>query len=296
MPKCGSCGKNYDDPSVMELVRNQDNRWVSVCRSCLDQGIDVNTVQTNNIAVDEHAIALADKPSIDVTLLDDPMENVKKLLDSLRNVRQSRERMGRSRSHERRQIDLVVHFSMSRDDTRHEGTVKDFSQGGLKIVTAYQLSKGQIVQFDWNIPLPPAMARTLQSMAEVRRIVKNNEGLYEVGFKFVTKQQADSGANRRKHRRYKCDMLVYYFRKGSNYMSSGKVKDISQGGCQMRLDDKLEQSEIVSVRLLGGGGTRGDLVGKVQVCRVAPKEVYYLTGCAFEQMRMEQAPAPATKT
>ena len=287
MPKCGSCGKNYDDPTVMELVRNQDNRWISICRHCLDHGVDVNTVEKGNIAVDDHALATADTPSIDVSLTGDSLANAKKLLEALRNLRQSRERVGRSRGHERKQVELTVHFTLSRDDTRHAGTVKDFSQGGLRVVTAYPLTKGQVVQFDWNIPLPPAMARMLQSTAEVRRVIKNEDGQYDAGFKFMARAM-DKGANRRRFRRYKCDMVVYYQRPGSELMTRGKVTDISQGGCQMHLDEKLEPNEVFQVRLIGGGGARGDLVGSMRVCRVVPREVSYETGCAFEKMRMEQ--------
>ncbi len=292
MPKCSSCGKNYDNPTVMELVRNQDNRWVSICRSCLEQGVDVNQVKPGHIAVDDLALATADVPVIDVSLSANAVENAKKLLDSLRNLRQSKERVGRARSHERKKVELTVHFTLSRDDTRHEGTVKDFSQSGLRLITSHPLTRGQVVQFDWNIPLPPAMAKVLQSAAEVRRAVKNDDGLYDVGFKFRPRQ-ADKGANRRRFRRYKCDMPVYYQRQGSVFMARGKVSDISQGGCQMQLDEKLESGEIFDVRLIGGGGSRGDLVGSMRVCRVVPREVWFETGCAFEKMRMEQQPGAA---
>lgn len=293
MPKCGSCGKNYDAPSIMELVRNQENRWVSVCRPCLDMGIDINKVHRENIAVDEQVLASTEMPAIDVTLSHDSMANARKLLDSLRNLRQSKERVGRARSHERKQVELTVHFTLSRDDTRHEGTVKDFSESGLRITTHHQLTRGQVVQFDWNIPLPPAMARMLQSTAEVKRVTKNDDGLYDVGFKFMTRQ-SDKGANRRRFRRYKCDMLVYYQRPGSQLMTRGKVSDISQGGCQMRLDEKLDSNEVFTVRLIGGGGSRGDLVGSMRVCRVIPREIVFETGCAFEKMHMEQIPGHVT--
>lgn len=291
MPKCNSCGKHYDDPSIMELVRNQDNRWVSLCRHCLDMGVDINLVRSGNIAVDEHALATADQPSIAITPTGDALENARQLLEALRNLRQSRERVGRARSHERKQVELTVHFTLARDDTRHEGTVKDFSESGLRVVTNLQLAKGQVVQFDWNIPLPPAMARMLQSTAEVKRATRNDDGTYDVGFKFMTRQ-SDKGANRRRHRRYRCDMVAYYQRTGANMMSRGKVSDISQGGCQMRLDEQLEPNEVFTVRLIGGGGSRGDLIGSMRVCRVVAREVIFETGCAFEKMHMEQQPEP----
>lgn len=296
MPRCGSCSRNYDDPGVMELVRNQENRWVAICRNCLDQGVDVNQVVQGNIAVDEHALQTADKPVIDVTLSGDPFENAGKLLESLRNLRQSKERVGRARTHERKQVEMVVHYTLARDDTRHEGTVKDFSQSGLRVVTSQNLPKGQIVHFDWNIPLPPSMARVLQSAAEVRRITKTDDGLYDIGFKFLARQ-SDKGANRRRFRRYKCDMLVLYQREGDEIVSSGKVRDISQGGCQMRLDENLASGEVFKVRLVGGGGARGDLVGTMRVCRVVPRDdIIFETGCAFDQMRMEQPPGLSPKS
>ncbi len=81
---------------------------------------------------------------------------------------------------------------------------------------------------------------------------------------------------------------MYYQRNGSAVMSHGRVSDISQGGCQMHLDEALEQGEVFHVRLIGGGGTKGDLVGSMRVCRVIPREVEFETGCAFEKMRMEK--------
>ncbi len=289
MARCGACGKNYDDSTVLELVRNQDNRWIPVCRFCMEQGVDISEILPQNIAVDEVALAAADKPVIDVTLTNDALDNARKLLESLRNLRQSKERVGRARSHERKSVELTIHYTLSRDDTRHEGTVKDFSQSGLRVITGHQLHKGQMVQFDWNVPLPPAMARVLQSSAEVKRVIKNDSGTFDVGLKFITRP-VDKGANRRRFRRYKCNMTVYYKRENSELYTVGKVSDISQGGCQMRLDEALEKNELFTVRLIGGGGARGDLVGTMRVCRVLPREVDFETGCSFEAMRMEAQP------
>ena len=160
MPKCGSCGQNYTDPTVMSLVRRADNRWISICRDCIEAGVDVNQVENANIAVDDTALSVAEAPSIDVTLHRDPMLNAQKLYNALRDLRLTSEKVGRTRGHNRKKTNLTVHFTLSRDDTRHQGTVKDFSEGGLRITTAYPLAKGQIIRFDWNIPLPPAMARS----------------------------------------------------------------------------------------------------------------------------------------
>ncbi len=289
MAKCSACGKNYDSTIPLELVRNQDNHWVAICRSCMEQGVDIEKVVPPNIAVEDAALEAADTPAVDVTLAKDPLDNAKNLLESLKNLRQSKERAGRARAHERRAVELIVYYTLARDDTRHEGIVKDFSQSGLRVTTDHQLTKGQIVQFDWNVPLPPAMARMLQNSAEVKRVVKNESDTYDVGLHFLTRA-VDKGANRRRYRRYKCNMVTYYRRKGSELYTMGKVTDISQGGCQMQLGESMDSGEVFTVRLIGGGGAKGDLVGTMRVCRVVPREVDFETGCAFEQMRMEAQP------
>ncbi|MDR0361227.1 MAG: PilZ domain-containing protein [Planctomycetota bacterium] len=296
MPKCDSCGNFYDDPNDLELVRNKDNRWVSICRACSGRGVDVDLVTAAKIAVDDSAMALADKPGVDIPVAaGDPIKNAAGLLEALRNLRQTTERVGRIRAHERRKIELTVNFSLVRDDVVHEGIVRDLSQNGIKINTRRQLDKGQIVQFDWKPPLPPALANILQGTAEVRRVTKNTDDTFDVGLRFVNRN-AGKGANRRRFRRYKCDMRAYYQRDGSEIMAQGQVKDISQGGCQMMAKEPFDTADKFTVRLMGGGGSRGDLVGTVQVCRVIPREVEYEIGCAFIQMRMGRLGESRQKT
>lgn len=284
MPRCTSCGRNYDDLSAIELVRNNDNRWIAVCRSCMDMGVDINTLQPTLLAVDDKSAD--DTLAIEIPASGNPLEDAKKLLESLRNLRRSKERVGKPRSFERRAIELTVHFSLSRDDTRHEGLVKDFSQGGLRVITTYPLTKGQIVRFDWNTPLPPALSRMLQGTGEVRRSIKGEGNTYDVGFKFLTRP-SDKGANRRRFRRYRCDLLVFYRRQKSEVISRGRVVDISQGGCQLNLNEKLESNEVFWVRIVGGGGTKGDLTGMMRTCRIIAHLPKYETGCSFEKMNVE---------
>jgi hypothetical protein len=293
MPRCVACGKNYDNPSQIELVRNQEDRWVLVCRDCLRQGVDTGNLQNINISMEGQAASVEKVPAIDATLSPDPMENVKRLLASLKDFHHKTERMGRVRSHERKQIELAAYFTMARDDTRYEAKIVDFSNSGIRFVTSRPVSKGQILRFDWNIPLPPSMARGLQNSGEIRRVVQLENGNFEVGVMFMARQPDRGGANRRRFRRYKCDMLAYYQTRDSGMMSHARVTDMSQGGCQMRLDEKLEKDDAILVRMLGGGGARGDLVGSMRVCRVIPRDVTFETGCAFERMRLEQQPGRA---
>ncbi|MDR1520447.1 MAG: PilZ domain-containing protein [Planctomycetota bacterium] len=290
MPKCGACGKNYNDPAQIELVRNQEDRWVPVCRECLEQGVDTSQLRLDKVAVDNHVASMDIAQAIDVTLAANPMDNVRKLLAAFKSLRQSKERKNWAKRRERKQIELTAYYTMARDDNRYEAKIVDFSPSGIRIATNRAIAQGQILQFDWNIPLPPSMARVLQSTGEVRRVVKHDNGTYDIGIRFMARQ-SDKEANRRRFRRYKCDMTAYYRCRGSDLMLIGQITDISQGGCQMRLDEKLETNNVLEVRMIGGGGAKGDLIGKIRVCRVIPRDSYFDTGCCFEKMSM--APQPA---
>ncbi|MDR2391200.1 MAG: PilZ domain-containing protein [Planctomycetota bacterium] len=295
MPKCGACGKYYDNPSQIELVRNQDDRWILVCRDCLRRGVDTDFLQNDNIALEGHAASIENEKNsaIVATLSPDPIENVKRLLAALKEFHHKNERMGRVRSHERKKVALTVYYTMARDDARYEARIIDFSNSGIRFTTSRPVHKGQILQFDWNIPLPPSMARVLQNTGEIRRSIRLENGDFEVGVMFMARQPDKGGANRRRFRRYKCDMLAYYQPRDSEMMSLARVTDLSQGGCQMRLDKKLEKNDVILARMIDGGGSRGDLVGTLQVCRVIPRDMVFETGCAFERMRMERQPGRA---
>lgn len=288
MPKCDSCGVFYDDPGDLEFVRNKENRWVPICRPCQEKGVDVNLVAVRNIAVEEAVLRMADKPGIDVNLVGgDPVASARKLLQSLRTLRQVNEKEGRVRNHTRHSFDITIEFTLARDDALHAGVVKNLSQGGMLVHTDKVLTRGQIVQFDWKGSAPPNMTTALQGSAEVRRVTKNNDGTFAIGFRFV-KRQVMNGANRRRFRRYRCDMPAYYQREKSNMIRLGRVTDISQGGCQLELDEELAANESFFVRLVGGGGNRGDLIGTMQVRRMIKKEMLFEAGCAFQQMRIER--------
>lgn len=290
MAKCSSCNTNYDNPADIELIRNSDNRWVPVCKNCLEKGVQVDSISPT-AAVDKNILATIEQPSIDVSLVrEHPLENIRSLLSSLRNIRKTAERserVGRVRTHERKSVEITVSFSLARDDTPNDAVIRDLSKSGVKITTRRKLERGQIVQFDWNSRVPPHVAGMLQGAAEVRRVVKNDDGTFDAGLRFV-KRQVAKGANRRRFRRYKCDIPIYYQREESEIMTLGLVKDISQGGCQLHLDESLDMGEIISVRLMGGAGVKGDLVGTLKVCRATTKDAIVEIGCAFVQMKMEK--------
>lgn len=292
MPKCGSCGTVYENPSDLDLVRNQANRWIPICRSCIEKGVDVDSVKAPAV-VDESVVKeAAIEAPITVALRrdesgSDTFANIPRLLAALRSMRVKSEDKGRIREHERHSIELTILFRLARDDMPYAGLIKDMSQGGLLMRTRRALSKGQILHFDWNVPLPPSVTQLLQSAAEVRRVAPTENGWLEVGLRFVQRQLAKE-ANRRRFRRYKCEMDAYYQREGSEVITRGHVRDISQGGGQFFLCEALEVGEVIHARLVGNQTMKGDLVGTVKVCRVMQRGPEFETGCAFIKMVMEK--------
>ena len=286
MAKCAGCNKDFEDQDQLELMRNNEGRWLPVCAECRGSGVDVNSLQMPQ-AVTESALKAAAETGIEIPSLENssPLQNLHKLFHSLRAIRMKVEKAGRSRGHDRHNIEMIIRFTLARDDTPHDAVVKDLSVGGLKMLTKRNLLKGQIMQLDWAVPLPPAISRMLQSAAEVRRVTLLDDGQYEVGLRFVKRQLAKE-TNRRRFRRYKCEMDIFYQRENSEIMSCGKVRDISQGGGQVFIDEKLDVGELLTVRLVGGAGNRGDLTGLIKVCRVILRGYEYEAGCAFVRMKM----------
>lgn len=288
MPKCNSCSEFFDQPSDLELVRTTDNRWVSMCRNCRSKGINPDDVKQVHLAVEDAAMDMAEKQGIDVSVIQgDPIANAQKLLEALKTMRLTTEKVGKVRGHERHSVDMTVSFTLARDDVSHEGFVKDLSQGGMLIMTHKKLERGQILQFDWKNPMPSALSSMLQNQAEVRRVARNTDDTFSIGLKFI-KRQAAKSSNRRRFKRYKCDMLAYCQLGGSDMMQLGKVTDISQGGCQLMLDTEVAPQDKFFLRIIGGGGDRGDLVGSVQACRVIPRDMEFEIGCSFVKMRIER--------
>lgn len=281
MPKCASCGHEYAEGDL-HLMRTKNNRWVSLCKTCHANGVDVNTLK-QHAPVDTTKVAAVDKP----------LDLAKQLLDKLREHRTNKQ-PDDDEQMETGQTEMTIHFRLANDNTRHAAVVREYAKDHFDVTSKFEPTKGQLVLFDWNIPLPPALTELLQETADVRAVQKMDDGEFSITFKPVPRQ-IDDGAKLRHFRRYKCDMPVYYTRDKSVLLSNGRVSNISQGGCQMHLDEELNQGEVVTARLVGGSGGRGDLVGTMRICRVVARDTTFETGCAFVQMKQETVQAQNTK-
>ena len=299
MPNCDACGEDRPEDDL-KFLRNHETQWVSVCNACLAKGVNPDTVQPA-VAEDEDdmpdgagakAEGDAEAGGIPPILIaapagETPYIAIPKLLAALRNLRLRKERRGKTRAHERRALEIAIRFALARDDTYHDAVIRDISPDGMSMTSERKLERGQLLQFDTNLPLPPAVAQLLKGSAEVRRAVPENGG-FSYGLRFVQSQSA-KGANRRRFRRFKCEMAAYYRRDGSACVARGDVRDVSQGGVQMFVDEKLEPGEIIRAHFRGRTGpfAKNDLIGTIKVGRVLPRGLEWEAGCAFVQMKME---------
>ncbi len=193
------------------------------------------------------------------------------------------------RESERYVANLLMRFTMLRDDQVYAGRVLDISRGGMRFLTQRPLDKGQIVCIEvGNARGNDPLVALLQSGAEVRRVKQVEEDRYEVGVRFVTHGRTHA-ENRRRHRRHDVDFSAYYLRTGSEITYRGEVGDISQGGVRFLLDEGLEQNEQLAIMLRAESDSfmRADLRGIVRVCRLRQIDKRrYEAGCAFVKVRL----------
>jgi hypothetical protein len=193
------------------------------------------------------------------------------------------------RESERYVANLLMRFTMLRDDKVHAGRVLDISRGGMRFLTRRPLERGQVVCIEvGNARGNDPLVALLQSGAEVRRVKQVDEEQYEVGVRFVTRGRTHA-ENRRRHRRHDVDFSAYYLRTGSEITYRGEVRDISQGGVRFQLDEPLEENEQLAIMLRAESDAfmRADLRGIVRVCRLSKLENRrYDAGCAFVKVRL----------
>lgn len=271
MPNCMRCGEAVPRRSDLTLVRGESGRWEIVCHKCND---------TSPESADEGGSVAAVPAS--------PGEAFQRLRGILQTLLEEREiespRRAYERQHQRQPADLQLEFTLLRDDAVHEGRVHDLSRGGVRFSTSRELSKGNII----NLVVTGTSDETplIRSAAEVRRVTFTDDGMYDVGARFV-KRSLTHEDNRRRFRRYDADMVVYYQREGADSTCRGDVCDVSQGGTRVVVDEAIEKDEEFSVILRGEGGRfcKADLVGKARCLRVKQLNAReWEIGCSFRKV------------
>jgi c-di-GMP-binding flagellar brake protein YcgR len=305
MPKCSLCGKNVQTKAELVLTRNAENRWVTLCSECVqDKPTEVaKEAPVPESAPDEERSlrTMQEKVGSQHTPpLRRPQAHVE---HDLREMTQKFEQMRDSlkkfdvpdeapRSHERKTerhvANLSVSFSLMRDDEICQGRIRDISQGGMRFVTNKKVDEGQIIMFEVGVENKNKSKTRLISGGEVKRVIPLEDGRFEIGVMFVRRSRARE-ENRRLFRRYKADMAAYYTPKGGEYVAKAKVKDISQGGFRLVLDELMETDAEMKVRVRGESGVflKSDLQAEVRIIRIRlVKPGEYEAGCNFLQVGM----------
>ncbi len=292
MPKCSLCHKSVANKKDLTLVRNKQGRWVVLCVNCNQ------AAQGGQKAAKQAPAHASSGPSslripkaLRARRLAETQETFEKIREMLRHIHTKNTEITRTheREHERRSTNLEVRFKLQRDNELYTGLVQDISEGGMCFITKQKLSVGQVILLEVNAMSGESNTQMLHSTGEVRRVMEQGDGTCEVGIRYVQRIRANED-NRRRYRRYKANMAVYYSLSGSEYMVKGKVLDISQGGARFILDEQVKVGDEFAVILRGEGRNplKADLYGMARAMRVKRLgRDEYEVGCEFLEVRAQ---------
>lgn len=283
MPECKVCGTKVELRDDMTAIRGEDGRWIAVCDACSGKGTSASDDDTST---DQKRPKTAGNDGAE-----NLVDSIRQVLEVLRSEREKGESApgNPKREHERFEAELIVTYSLVRDDEQHKGRVRDISAGGMRFLTKRRLTRGQILHLAVDVPEDHPSRDMFGDTAEVRRVQELGNGVNEVGIRFVRRTRGKV-PNRRLAKRFAARLAAYYQRPGSELTLKGLAEDISQSGACLILDEKVEKGEQLTVRLRGKVAPflAADLCGQVGVVRVRQRGVSeYEVGCRLGKMKME---------
>ncbi len=296
MPKCSVCRRSFPRTSDLARVRHRAGKLVFACKRCVTaekarrakSQVAVNQTPERSPGERSGAAAKPHSPSSRQprALQRRQIEETKKAfvkihetLQSLKREKKEPKAASDKRAHERHRANFKISFSLLRDDAVHTCDIRDISRGGVRFITPVPLAVGNILQADIQAPEGSPVKIMIKRPLEVRRITPLKDGRIEVGARFVSHVRA-SEPNRRRYRRRPVDMAVQVRRDGCEYITIGRVRDISQGGARLIMDEAPDVGEKIQVTLRGGKNAH--FHSAMEVIRVQerrPRE--YELGCRF---------------
>lgn len=272
-----------------------------ISQDTLDRIVGVKPASSSTIkAVQAAEVAAAAEGAGPKTVRDrmkkkelDDFERMKDALRALANrhshdIDATEDELFQHRAHERLMTHLQLEFAYARDEKTYIGMVRDISQGGIRFVSAYPLAVGDTLRAVVHSAGEAVGPDKVETYLEVRRILSSENGVTEVGARFVSRTAIDE-KNRRRYPRHDFKGPVFYSRRGCILIAKGVVLDISQGGVRMMARDALDVGEEISMRIRTQppAFAHADLVGFMQVLRaqrVGARQ--YEVGCRFQKVRV----------
>ncbi|MCX7934738.1 MAG: PilZ domain-containing protein [Planctomycetota bacterium] len=289
MVKCERCGKIVGSRNDLTLVRIPGGRWQVQCRDCVRSAATAMAKSPKTMSASPAAKALSSPSAL--------FSRIAEILAEMEQ--ESAPPRQHERAHERFPADLVVRYALQRDDELYTAHFKDISEGGARFITDRELQPRQILRFEINAETLRQAPGLIQSTGEVRRVTPLGDGRFEVGVRFVKRLRGQE-PNRRRYRRVRVDLAVYFRRQGSELVEKGRVHDISQGGVRLLADAALSTGEEMDVIIRSEGAAAGkaDIHGRVRIVRTLPRRRGETeAGCAFLTLRLRPRPAaPEEKT
>jgi c-di-GMP-binding flagellar brake protein YcgR len=282
MPKCPLCKRDLPDIARFEMTRTPAGLRLLACPQCAG-----TTGPRSRPAGQESG-----RRTSSLRLAASQRETLEALREIYQEVRDQPEEAPRETPHkrtsERHEVDLELSFSFLRDQRAFEGQVRDISQGGLRFITDQEVKVGHVLRVTVRSSARPDEAAGQPSFAEVRRVVKNEDGRFEVGARFVRRIGVDD-TNRRRHPRRAMTAPVFYRCNQSDLILRGTAMDISQGGLRLGVSERPTKGAALALylRTEPPAFVYADIEATAEIVRVAERAPgRYELGCAFRQLNV----------
>lgn len=288
MSVCPFCKKEIPNSNDLLSIKTKEGKFSIACKMCISN-------RHLTPVVDKKAqTKKSSQTSIEKTITKKVEEEAFKKINSALDVISEKNafidnKQTYKREHERHDVNLEMQFSFLRDSKMYRGTVLDVSQGGIKFETDIRVKNDQnlkAIVFTPDTKSKEKKMDKIENFLDVRRVTPLENGLFQVGARFLKKISVDD-KDRRKHVRRKASFPFFYKRDQSELINRGDVLDISPGGMRVSVHEEFDVDETVeiNIRTSPPAFVFADLRGYYQVIRVFNKTTNtYQVGGRFSKL------------
>jgi c-di-GMP-binding flagellar brake protein YcgR len=270
MPDCPYCNKSVLNNSELYSVKDTDGYISISCKDCFNIH---NLIQIEDHKKNKNSLNSDISKNQFSKIEGELLKKINSILDEIsENNSLLENKESYKRAHERHDVSLEMQFSYVRDNKMYRARVLDISQGGMKFETEVPLEvnqhlKGQVFKPSEN--KENESVKKIENYMETRRVIALENGLFQIGVRFIKKISIDE-KDRRKNVRKKGNFPFFFTREGSEITYKGTVIDISPGGMKAQVHISFEEKEIIEVfmKTRPPAFTSSDLSATFQIKRI----------------------------
>lgn len=299
MARCSSCHATFPDRSHLRMLRAAGGSWALVCQECANsprRTVDEGAAEEDREAEGPDSRAAAHTERLRSGRLAEEeiafFERVEDLLAELvawePPLIETADEDKPKRIHQRHAVDLQMDFAFLRDSRQHAARVLDVSQGGVRFLSPLALQVGQVLKAVVYPAQGDEQENRIRNLLEIRRVARNQEGLMEIGARFVKRASVGDDTDRREHARREVEVPVFYQPEGCDVIWRGQTMDLSQNGVYFEAVEELAKDDVLRImlRTRAPDFVDADLRAEARVVRIAAGRHWpYGYGCAFGKLQ-----------